>query len=64
MKIYETKGRQIPIFIDPEAREIMYFVVSVRLSMCPSVGPLTAVPAKSNNSHYQSKLFVCVTVIS
>ncbi len=39
------------MFIDREAREIMYLVASVR----PSVRPLTAEPFK---------VFVCVSVIS
>ncbi len=41
------------IFIDREAREIMYLVASVRPSVCPSICP-------SALSHYQSKVFVCV----
>ncbi len=36
--------------IDRKAREIMYLVASVRLSV--------------NGSHYQSEVFVCVSVIS
>ncbi len=42
---------------------------SVRPSVCPSVRlsvwmSVCALTAKSNNSHYQSKVFVCVSVIS
>ncbi len=48
--------------IDREAREIMYLVASVRPSVrvcvCLSFRPL--LPKKS---HYQSKVFVCVSVI-
>ena len=47
----------------------MHLVGSVRLSVCPFVCALTAEPldlrpAKSNKSHYQFKVFVCVSVIS
>ncbi len=44
------------IFIDREAREIVYLVASVRLSVC--------VLSCLKKSHYQSKVFVCVSVIS
>ncbi len=54
------------MFIDREAREIMYLVASVRPSVRPSVRMGSALPsaAKSNNHHYQSKVIVCVSVIS
>ncbi len=45
----------------------MYLVasvrLSVRLSVCPSVSALTAEPfdQKAKKSHYQSKVFVCVS---
>ncbi len=50
----------------------MYLVASVCPSVRPSVRPsvsqsaLSALPsaAKSNKSHYQSKVIVCVSVIS
>ena len=59
------------------AKEIMYLVASVRLSVRPSVTTLPAEPldlrhirgsaspsaAKSSNHHYQSKVIVCVLVI-
>ncbi len=40
------------IIINREAREIMYLVASV----CPSVGQ-----QRAKKSHYQSKVFVCVS---
>ncbi len=60
------------IFIDREAREIMYLVASVRLSVRPSVRPsalsrlilgarLCRVRQRAKKSHYQSKVFVCVS---
>ncbi len=36
---FRTLNHSPPIFIDREAREIMYLVASVRLSVCPSVCP-------------------------
>ena len=56
------------IIIDREARELMYLVASVR----PSVrlrklyigGSALPSAVKSNKSHYQSKVFVCVSIIS
>ena len=50
--------------IDREAREIMYLVASVCLSICLS--PLSRMnrAVKSNKSHYQSKVFVCVSIFS
>ncbi len=50
------------MIIDREAREIMYLVASVRLSVRLSV--CVRSPVKSNRNHYQSKVFVCVSVIS
>ncbi len=38
------------IFIDREAREIMYLVASVRLSVCPSVTALTAEQQKAEKA--------------
>ena len=46
----------VGIFFDREAREIMYLVVSICPSFCLSV--------LSHKSYYQSKVFVCVSVIS
>ncbi len=70
-------ARDLQIVIDREAREIMHLVASVCLSVRPSVCPFvralmaepfrgSALPsaAKSKKSHYQFKLFVCVSVIS
>ncbi len=64
------------LVIDREAREIMHLVASVCLSVRPSVCPFVlswlnrlirgsalSSAAKSNKSHYQSKVFVCVSVI-
>ncbi len=50
---------QSPIFIDREAREIMYLVASVRPSVRPSVrrSPLS----RLKKSHYQPRVFVCVS---
>ena len=45
------------LIIDCEAREIMYLVASVRLFVCLCV-------QRAKKSHYQSKVFVCVPVIS
>ncbi len=49
------------IFIDREAREIMYLVASVRLSVRPSVC-VRSHGWKSNKSHYQSIKGVCLCV--
>ncbi len=35
--VLTPKFTKVPIFIDREAREIMYLVASVRLPVCPSV---------------------------
>ncbi len=53
------------IFIDREAREIMYLVASVRPSVCLSVCPLplSRLNRLTYNHHYQSKVIVCVSVI-
>ncbi len=52
------------IFMDREAREIMYLVPSVRLSLRPSIRPsvcrLCRVRQRAKKSHYQAKVFVCV----
>ncbi len=61
------------IFIDREAREIMYLVASVRPSVRPSVCPSVRLYVRALlfepfvcrliawRSHYQSKMFVCVS---
>ncbi len=56
----------LTLFIDREAREIMYLVASVRLSVCPSVRPFVSLSDLScrKKSHYQSEVFVCVSTIS
>ncbi len=55
----------LELIIDREAREIMYLVASVRLSVRPSVRPsVSSLTVKSNKNHYQSKMFVCVSIIS
>ena len=38
------------IFVNREAREIMYLVASVRLSVCPSVTALTAEQQKAEKA--------------
>ncbi len=61
------KDNRQSVFIDREAREIMYLVASVRPSVRPSVrlwGSALLSAVKSNRSHYQSKVFVCVSIIS
>ncbi len=50
------------IFIDRKAREIMYLVASIHPSVRLPFNNLTA--EKSSKSHYQSEVFVCVSVIS
>ncbi len=62
------------MIIDRETWEIMHLVASVHLSVCPSVclrshawtvrGSALPSAAKSNRSHYQFKVFVCVSLIS
>ncbi len=54
---------RIGIFIDREAREIMHLVASVRLSVCLFVCALLFEPFDLW-SHYQFKVFVCVSLIS
>ncbi len=55
------------VIIDREAREIMYLVASVRLSVCPSVRlrshgwTICRVQQRVKRSHYQSVEFVCVS---
>ncbi len=53
------------LIIDREARETMHLVASVHPSVRLSVCAFTAEPfaAKSIRSDYQSKVFVCVSVI-
>ena len=60
-EVYLGAVQKCHIFIDREAREIMYLVVSVRPSVRYHSPGLIA---KSNNHHYQSKVIVCVSVIS
>ncbi len=56
----------LTVSIDREAREIMHLVASVCPSVRLSVCALTAEPSaeKGNMSHYQFKVFVCVSLIS
>ncbi len=64
------KIHKITIIINSEAREIMYLVASVCPFFCLSVSALTAEPLgallcrvrqRAKKSHYQSKVFVCVS---
>ncbi len=74
--IKKIKEVRVPLFIDREAREIMYLVASVRPSVRPFVCPsspvwtiwplilgarLCRVQQGAKKSHYQSKMFVCVS---
>ena len=59
-----------PCFIiDREVREIMYLVASVCTSLSSLMAELFRGSAltsavKSNKNHYQSKVFICVPIIS
>ncbi len=57
----------IVIFVDREAREIMYFVVSIRQGRISRAkllilrARLCRVQQRTKKSHYQLKMFVCVS---
>ncbi len=55
-------AREGHIFIDREAREIMYLIAFVRLSV--RLSPLSRLNRLTNKSHCQSKVLVCVSIIS
>ena len=56
------------VIIDHEVKEIMYLVVPVCLSVClPSVdirGSALPIAVKSNENQRQSKVLICVSIIS
>ncbi len=62
-----SAGKPFEIFTGREAREIMYLVASVCLCVCVSVRAFLAEPLNLKfgvkGGHYQSEIFVCVSVI-
>ncbi len=62
LQVLETDS--IPSQIIVDCKSVPYWLQSEGDNVLGSVHPSVCPPAKSNRSHYQSKVFVCVSAIS